>query len=215
MFLNKKFESNTYILFEKTFIVFCLYNLICLSFNFNEFFSTNSSIVEIGTLNKFKFYYLFDLLSYFNSNLLSLLVLLTHALFLLLCFFDKYKPASLLFILLTHYIIYTKAHYVIDGGDRLASQFIIYLLLINLTQNAYTKNLLIYCMKFQVIFIYIVSALYKLDGENWINGQGLSYTLLVDEYTHPILVALVHPLKYLFISSSYFLLFIKNCRIFN
>ncbi len=52
-------------------------------------------------------------------------------------------------------------------------------------------NIAFLSSKFQVVFVYVVSALYKLDGSHWLEGSALHYVLLNPTYSVDVVMQLV------------------------
>ena len=88
-----------------------------------------------------------------------------------------------------------------SGGDILLCLMLFYLSFIsgdkkskneNLDQitNVFNRTFIILC-KAQLVIIYLVSAVFKLQSSEWIDGTALSQILLLDEYSIPALQSIV------------------------
>lgn len=90
----------------------------------------------------------------------------------------------------------SKAWSILNGGNNLIELMLLYNLFIqpttsnqNLTISAAVNNSLtnvaFYAARFQLVLVYTVAGLAKLQGRLWPHGVALYYVLHTDEYSHP------------------------------
>ena len=71
--------------------------------------------------------------------------------------------------------------------------------------NALNKGAVL-AIQIQVCMVYFVSALYKLLGDSWMEGSAIWHSLLLEEYSLPIMNQLIDESNFVFIFMTYFLL---------
>ncbi len=105
--------------------------------------------------------------------------------------------------------LYQRSPMILDGGDNIASIILVYLILVDsgarlsldarrragkpaVTTTSVRYRLLsllhhagVIAVVLQVCTVYLVSGMYKVQGERWQNGTALYYILRVDEFTWP------------------------------
>ncbi|WP_182476751.1 HTTM domain-containing protein, partial [Staphylococcus gallinarum] len=128
-----------------------------------------------------------------------------------------------------------------DGGDNLVSLLLFYLIFADTTRyfsidNKLKKNkksndltnilhnFAIYACIIQICIVYVISALYQLQGNKWTNGTALYYVTQVDLFSNPNLTWFLHQSDVVMTLLTYFsiiikiafpfLIFISNTKIF-
>jgi hypothetical protein len=109
-----------------------------------------------------------------------------------------------------------RAWIILDGGDNLMQLMLIYLIfmdtspagvqrkpgLVTYANNAIT-NAAFFIARLQIVAVYLVAGLAKIDGELWQNGTALYYTLSVDDFTLPLARKLVAEYPFVSVAGSY------------
>jgi hypothetical protein len=113
-----------------------------------------------------------------------------------------------------------RAWVILDGGDNLMQIMLIYLIfmdpslpgapvkasLLTYANNAIT-NAVFLIARLQVVAVYIVAGLGKVDGPLWQNGTALYYTLSVDDFTFPAVREFVANYPFFSVVGTYVTLF--------
>lgn len=133
------------------------------------------------------------------------LVLAIHIGLLLLGLTCRWPRAVSVLIYVSAMNLNNRAWITLDGGDNLMQLMLLYLIFMDPSpfvagarpryfSNALT-NAAFLIARLQVVAVYLVAGLGKIDGELWQNGTALYYTLSVDDFTLPFVRDLVahHP----------------------
>ena len=113
-----------------------------------------------------------------------------------------------------------RAWVILDGGDNLMQIMLIYLIfmdpslpgrpatagVLTYLNNAIT-NAVFFIARLQVIAVYVVAGLAKVDGELWQNGTAIYYTLNVDDFTLPFVRSFVSENPFFAVMATYVTLF--------
>jgi len=177
----------------------------------------DQSLIATQNLNGFTLTTLVNLLSVDaikNYYPLFFIVQLLFAFIGLLGFFPR---ICTLFVFFATVNLQNRIYSTISGGDVLLCLLLFYLIFIsdgkelknkslNEIQNAANRIFIALC-KIQLIIIYSVSAIYKLQSPEWLNGSAIQQILLIDEYTLPILKHAVCSVPFLFKTITWAVLF--------
>lgn len=173
-------------------------------FNFLQLFqvieilySSQTSLIATQSLSGFTLTTLVNLLSVDavkNYYVLFFVVQLFFAFIGLLGFFPKVSAFMVFFTMIN---LQNRIYSTISGGDILLCLMLFYLSFIsdgkklknenlNQIQNAFDRIFIFLC-KIQLLIVYSVSAIYKLQSTQWLDGSALQQILLIDEYSIPTL----------------------------
>ena len=114
----------------------------------------------------------------------------------ILCIYPRFVSILIYIVTLN---LDNRAYVILDGGNNLLQIMLLYLIIvdpstkhnpykldiINYVNNA-LSNLCFLMIRLQIVIVYLVSGLAKVDGTLWQNGTALYYTLNIDEYSHPL-----------------------------
>lgn len=107
--------------------------------------------------------------------------------------FMKYKRILTLFGYLATASLVNSTYLLNSGGHHLILLILFFLIFINENDNkahswlnAVNRGAMA-AIKLQVCFVYFISALYKLYGEAWMDGSAIWQSLMINEYTLPVL----------------------------
>lgn len=140
-----------------------------------------------------------------NQYMLFFAVQVFFAIVGLLGFLPRISSFIVFFITLN---LHNRIYAAVSGGDVLLCLMLFYLSFIsggkkyrnehfNQVQNAFDCVFIFMC-KAQLIIVYSVSAIYKLQSPEWLNGSALQQILLIDEYSFPALQKLVCSVPFVF-----------------
>jgi Vitamin K-dependent gamma-carboxylase len=112
----------------------------------------------------------------------------------LISFFVKKQQLLSVLILFLYLTIYHRTQAIQNAGADLLKLQLFFLLFMN--ENAaemkpgYARNLSIittniafFASQLQVVFVYLIAALFKLTGDNWLSGWAVSYVFENEEYS--------------------------------
>jgi hypothetical protein len=179
-------------------------------------------IIATQHLNGFTLTTLVNLLSVDaikNYYILFFMVQLLFALIGLMGFFPRICSMVVFFTTIN---LENRIYSTISGGDVLLYLMLFYLSFIsggkkfknenlNQIQNAFDRIFIFMC-KAQLVIVYAVSAIYKLQSPQWLDGSALQQILLIHEYSLPALQKAVCSAPFLFkiltwLALSYLVLF--------
>lgn len=106
-----------------------------------------------------------------------------------------------------------RAWIILDGGDNLMQLMLFYLIFMDpspVSEEARPRplsnalsNAAFLIARLQVVAVYLVAGLAKIDGELWQNGTALYYTLSVDDFTLPSVRYIVSHYPILSVAGTY------------
>lgn len=181
----------------------------------DKFWGVDSLIPSIGTdiVESNPVFYLLNFKSitpYYQYFVFLQIVLLILG---ILCFFPRIISLMIYIVTLN---LDNKAYVILDGGNNLMQILMIYLIFMDPSTvsnkhkyewmnqiNNVASNLSFYMVRLQVVILYLVSGLAKIDGTLWQNGTALYYTLNIDAYSHPIAKSLVSNYEILTVVGTY------------
>ena len=116
----------------------------------------------------------------------------------LFSFFLKKKSIIAFVIFFLYLNLYHRTQSIQNAGGDLLKFQLLYLIFMNESKadsgNGFLaklshalSNLAFYLSQFQVLLLYIVAAMYKLNGSNWIDGSAIECVLYSDSYSLPFL----------------------------
>ena len=196
-------HPHTIRLLRKLVYTWFLINTIILIPSASEFWGDNSFIPTIDSeiAGKYKLLYLLSFNSFapYYAAFIGLQIILL--ILGILCIYPRL--VSLLIYLVTINLD-NKAYVILDGGNNIMQLILIYMIFMDpsVPKNKYKNSLLnqinnsvsnlsFYLVRFQIVVVYLVSGLAKVDGLLWQNGTALYYTLSIDEYSHPVVQKII------------------------
>lgn len=121
-----------------------------------------------------------------------------------------------LLIYVTAMNLNNRAWVTLDGGDNLMQLMLIYLIVMDPSPSGHVRrpgmltyannaltNAAFLIARLQVVAVYLVAGLGKVDGELWQNGTALYYTLSVDDFTLPVVQMMVAQFPILSVAGTY------------
>jgi len=132
----------------------------------------------------------------------------------------RWPRTTALLIYIVSMNLNNRAWVILDGGDNLMQIMLIYLIfmdpslpgeekkdgVLSYVNNALT-NAVFLIARLQVIAVYVVAGLAKVDGELWQNGTAIYYTLSVDDFTLPSVRSFVANYPFFAVMATYVTLF--------
>ena len=176
--------------------------------NAPTYWGVNSIIMrdwEWGSSFMAKFQYL--MMNEWLDNLWPVLVFV-HLSALVFAFLGKYLKLNHILIFVTTVWLYHRMTLYVIGGNLLLISLLFYLIFANekkkdLFQLKLNQLILLAC-QIQICFVYFFSGIWKLAGEEWLNGQALHYILHIEEFSHPWIIDNLANKKWITIPSTYF-----------
>ncbi len=132
----------------------------------------------------------------------------------------RWPRVTALLIYIVSMNLNNRAWVILDGGDNLMQIMLIYLIfmdpslpgagarggVLRYANNAVT-NAVFLIARLQVIAVYVVAGLAKVDGELWQNGTAIYYTLSVDDFSLPAVRSFVADYPLFAVIATYVTLF--------
>ena len=192
----------------------------------------SSGMIATQHLNGFTLTTLVNLLSVDAIKNYYILFFMVQLFFSLIGLFGFLPRICTAIVFFTTINLENRIYSTISGGDVLLYLMLFYLSFIsdgkklkneNLDQiqNAFDRIFIFMC-KAQLVIVYAVSAIYKLQSPQWIDGSALQQILLIDEYSlpalqkavcsAPILFKLLTWLSLLYLMLFPILIFIKKVK---
>lgn len=186
--------------FRLAIYIFLLYNMVVMTLPNAIHYWGEESLMrpwkwEGSVLFKFQYLMMNDWL---NKMYVVLIILHIGSLI-----YGVYKGANRwvhIVIFITTLWLYGRLYLYVIGGNQLVQMLMFYLLFADekstgSLQKSLNHWILLAC-QIQICFVYFFSGLYKLAGEDWIQGKAMFYILQVEEYSHPILMNQLLNLKW-------------------
>lgn len=192
----------------------------------------NSSLIVTQHLTGFTLTTLVNLLSVDVIKNYYLVFFIIQLLFALVGLFGFFPRVCTIIVFFTTINLQNRIYSTNSGGDNLLALMLFYLIFIsggkvknnltvwqfgNLKMNENVKkqitglrnmfdNIFIGLCKLQLIIIYLVSAIYKLQSPEWVSGSALQQVLLIDEFSLPALQQIVCSFPFVFKLLTWFTL---------
>ena len=168
----------------------------------------NESLIVTQNLSGFTLTTLVNILSVESFKHDYMLFFIVQLFFAFIGLMGFYPRVSTLFVFFTTINLQNRIYSTVSGGDILLCLMLFYLIFIsnnkaaknrhlNEVQNAVNRIFILLC-KIQFVIVYAVSAIYKLQSPEWLNGSALQQILLIDEYSFSILQNAVCAAPFLF-----------------
>jgi len=106
---------------------------------------------------------------------------------------------------------------ILDGGNNLSQLILVYMMFLNTSGRPFrsrfeplqmtvaaVSNAAFFVCRFQVVIVYVCTAIFKLNGPLWQTGMALYYIFQGDAYTHPLLYHMVMRHPWVSLAGSYF-----------
>lgn len=126
----------------------------------------------------------------------------------LLWFFSRWRTFASVVVFFSTAILFNAAHLYVTGGHTLIKLFLFYFIFLNIRSEGPISNALSHVMlwacKIQIAALYFFAALYKWNGEYWVNGEALYYVISIREFSHPMLQAALLPFPWLLTVGTWF-----------
>ena len=205
--ISEDMSSRYLIWIRKAVYLFLLYNMLIMTISNAEIYWGEGSLMRAWDWDGsilFKFQYLM-MNDWMNNLYVVLLILHLGALF-----FGVLKKGNR-FIHITIFIttlwLYGRLYLYVIGGNQLIQMMLFYLIFAEehsqqILQLKINKWVLLAC-QLQICFVYFFSGLYKLAGDDWVNGKAMYYILSIEEYSHPWVISHIINLKWLTVLMTY------------
>ncbi len=188
-------------LMRKLLFGYVIFNFLQLIPVIEILYSSQTSLIVTQSLNGFTLTTLVNLLSIDAIKNYYMLFFVVQLFFAFIGLFGFYPRISAFVVFFTTINLQNRIYSTISGGDILLCLMLFYLSFIsngkklksenlNQIQNACDRIFICLC-KMQLLIVYSVSAIYKLQSPQWLDGSALQHILLIDEYSFPTLQHLV------------------------
>ncbi len=192
---------------RKLLFIYCIFNFFQL-FPHIEILYGNESLIATQNLSGFTLTTLVNLLSVEAVTNYYMLFFVAQLLFSFIGLLGFYPRLSTFLVFFATINLQNCIYSTVSGGDVLLCLMLFFLIFIsnekelknkflNDIQNASDTIFILLC-KMQVVLIYAVSAIYKLQSPEWLDGSALQQILLIDEYSFPALQGLVCSIPFVF-----------------
>lgn len=193
---------------RKLLFAYIIFNFFQLLPVMDILYDPQRSIIKTWPMHGYTLVTLVNLLSVDTLKQYYYLFLGVQVLFAVIGLLGFFPRMSSFVVFFTTINLHNRIYSTISGGDTLFSLMMFYLSFIsdgkglkneNLDQiqNAFDKIFTALC-KMQLVVVYLVSALYKLQSPEWINGTALQHIISVDEYSLPFIQSLACSAPFLF-----------------
>lgn len=126
----------------------------------------------------------------------------------ILWFIHRWRTGASIVVFFTTAILFNAAHLYVTGGHTLIKLFLFYFIFLNFDFKSATSNaighVMFWACKIQIALLYFFAALYKWNGDYWVNGEALYYVISIREFSHPVLQAALLPFPWLLKLGTWF-----------
>ena len=185
-------------LLRKILFIYIVISFIQLLPFITELYSSNFSIIFQRELSVITLSSIVNLLAFDSLKNAYWWFFGTQIIFSVIGFFGYFIRLSTFIVWFTTINLQNRIYSTNTGGDLLLNILLFYLIFISdrkklSNQNTneiinLIDNVFIFLCKFQVLIVYAVSAFYKLNNTEWLNGSALENILSVKEYSTPFFI---------------------------
>jgi hypothetical protein len=187
----------------------------CVIFNFLQLFpaidalyGVQNSLIATQSLNGFTLTTLVNLLSVDALKSYYMLFFMVQLCFAFMGMLGFWPRVSSFVVFFTTINLQNRIYPTLTGGDVLLCLMLFYTGFIsegkklqnehfNQVQNAFNRIFTWLC-KIQLVIVYAISAIYKLQSPQWLDGSAVQQLLLINEYSFPALQRAVCAAPFLF-----------------
>jgi len=120
-------------------------------------------------------------------------ILFLQMIFLVLGIFSIYPRLSAVMIYILTSNLSNRMYMMNTAGEQLLLLLLFYLMFFSVKEEKKTEfqhlinNIAAMACFFQLVMLYFFSGIYKLYGPEWLNGSALFLTIMMDEFSHPLI----------------------------
>ena len=130
-----------------------------------------------------------------QTKFLLFTIIIIQILFSTLALFQILPVVSQAFVFITTLTLNQASQIVLDGGNNLFILLIFFSIFINNNDKNKKSNRLsntfYFLSRYQLCLLYLTAGITKLTGKYWVNGTGIFYALLSENFSHPLLIDFV------------------------
>lgn len=211
-FYNENYKFHSIVLMRRVIYVYLLYTSIILLPNATQIWGPDSMVIAYPVDVYSTSLYL-NLLFHPSIAPYFYVFLFLQILFLIMGIFSFYPRLSAVMVFILTSNLSNRMYLMNTAGEQLILIFLFFLMFFSVKEEKKTElqmlinNVCAMALFFQMVVLYFFSGIYKLYYPEWMNGSAMFLTLMMDEFSHPVIKNNLSGNNFLLMMGTYISLF--------